>query len=66
MNECCKEESNLVLIPKEDFQGEISKTARAPGFIVRGDVTIRGCRVCGCRHFEFVVDPGRLAMELRR
>lgn len=27
-----------------------------------GDLTISTCQVCGCRHFELTVDPGKLGL----
>jgi hypothetical protein len=29
-----------------------------------GDRLMRRCVVCGCRHFEFTVDPGSLGMKM--
>ncbi len=27
------------------------------------DLVIQKCKVCGCRHFELQVDPGRLGLS---
>lgn len=31
--------------------------------VVKDDLTVRACTVCGCRHFELTVDP--LHLNLR-
>jgi hypothetical protein len=30
------------------------------------DLVIKKCKICGRRHYELKLDPGRLAMELRK
>ena len=29
----------------------------------RLDLEVRICQVCGCRHFELTVDPGRIGLR---
>ena len=29
----------------------------------RPDLLVRVCKVCGCRHFELTVDPGKLGLR---
>lgn len=26
------------------------------------DLTVKECKVCGCKHYEFTVDPGELGV----
>jgi hypothetical protein len=54
MNECCKKPENLEPL------AERLEDDKPP------DLVIKKCKVCGRRHYELVLDPGRLAMELRR
>lgn len=28
----------------------------------RPDLTVNVCKVCGCRHFELVIDPGQFGL----
>ena len=30
---------------------------------VRPDLAVNKCQVCGCRHFELTVDPGKLGLR---
>lgn len=46
---CCKNPTNLYVSNGRDEQ--------------RADVTIRRCKVCDCRHFEAIVDPGVLGVR---
>ncbi len=46
--ECCKQEENL--LPYDE--------PNAPP-----DCEVKKCKVCGCRHFEATMDPGRLGVE---
>jgi hypothetical protein len=43
--DCCKLEAGN-LCPTEKYNG-------------RADLVFRRCSVCGCRHFEATLDPGR-------
>lgn len=47
-NECCRLEENL---------GASEPTE--PG---RTDSSFRRCRVCGCRHFTFEIDAGKIGV----
>jgi len=29
----------------------------------RHDLVYRRCQICGCRHFELILDPGRLVLR---
>ena len=31
--------------------------------LYRPDLVINVCKVCGCRHFELTVDPGKLRLR---
>ncbi len=46
---CCKNPDNLYVSVGRDEQ--------------RSDLTIRRCRICDRRHFEAIVDPGKLGMH---
>jgi hypothetical protein len=54
---CCRPEAgNLERVTSVRMtQVLISSNGRLP---VNGTETCDRCRVCGCRHFEFSVDPG--------
>ena len=43
-NDCCNDDGNLEI--------------RQPNEIVRDNITVRVCKVCGCRHFELIADRG--------
>lgn len=43
-NECCNDPANLVEEPTGETHPE-------------GDLILRRCQVCRCRHFELSVDP---------
>ena len=30
----------------------------------RKDTEVKRCLICGCRHFEFTVDPGTLGVKM--
>jgi len=49
MNDCCKNPDNL-------YRRE-NDPEEAPSEI------IKRCKVCGARHFELTVDPGRLGLK---
>lgn len=44
---CCRNLANLG--PPESHEGR--------------PLSFRRCQVCGCRHFEFAVDPGHLGLR---
>ena len=44
--ECCRDPQNLQ--PAPEFE--------KPG------LSVRRCKVCGCRHFELSVEPGKLGL----
>lgn len=45
---CCLDESNLEPMPDES----------------RGDLKVRRCRVCGCRHRRLTLDPMRMGVRV--
>lgn len=45
VKDCCKKESNLVIRAKDQKPG-------------RPDITVRRCKVCGCRHISAEIEPG--------
>lgn len=51
IKKCCRNRENLILQPDHpDVQGK-------PG------LAVRVCRVCGCRHFELALDPGKFGLR---
>jgi hypothetical protein len=53
LNPCCSDPEN-----REDGPGPRGLDAPPPP-----EVTVTHCRVCECRHFEAVLDPGQLGLK---
>jgi hypothetical protein len=49
VKDCCKLQDNLELVAEESRNG----------------LTVKRCRVCGCRHRRLVLEPGVLGMTFR-
>jgi hypothetical protein len=50
---CCQDNDNLEVVERRAVQGS------APA-----DLVVRKCKVCGCRHFELTIDPGKLGLTM--
>lgn len=46
---CCLDAANLDPLPEES----------------RGDLTVKKCRVCGCRHRRLTLDPMKMGMRMK-
>jgi hypothetical protein len=50
VKDCCKDEANLEILADESRNG----------------LTVKRCRVCGCRHRKLVVEPGMIGMKFKQ
>lgn len=48
VKDCCKLQDNLELVAEESRNG----------------LTVKRCRVCGCRHRRLVVEPGMIGLTM--
>ena len=50
---------------REDKRKDCCKDEKNLGPVVheRSDLTYRRCEVCGCRHFELMIEPGRFGLQ---
>lgn len=49
VKECCKDAANLGLLAEESRDG----------------LTVKQCRVCGCRHRKLVAEPGMFGLTFK-
>lgn len=49
VKDCCKDEANLELVAEESHNG----------------LTVKRCRVCGCRHRRLVCEPGIFGLTFK-
>lgn len=49
VKDCCKDAANMDPLPEES----------------RGDLQVKRCRVCGCRHRRLTLDPMRLGVQVK-
>lgn len=50
VKDCCKDAENLELLPDEGKEG----------------LTVKRCKICGCRHRRMVAEPGMLGLKFIR
>ena len=60
-HECCRDGQYLIV---ERTIGT-APVRRLGKVSLRRDIGMRRCRVCKCRHFEQMLDPGEIGMALK-